>query len=203
MNIVLASNNNEKLRELQAILSDCKITIIAQQQLNIPEVLETGTSFVENALIKARNAAKYTNFPVIADDSGLEVDALNGAPGIYSARYAGVNATYSDNIAKLLYEMRDVPDQKRTARFHCAIVYLPAIATLTPIICQGTMAGSILFCPRGHNGFGYDPIFFVPEYNYAIAELDADLKNKISHRALALAKFKNVIRKLKYETFNT
>ena len=172
------------------MMSNLDVDIIAQNELNIPEAREVGLTFVENAIIKARHACKYTNLPAIADDSGLEVDALNGAPGIYSARYAGAKAVPAENIAKLLYELRDVPKNQLTARFRCCIVYLEHEKHPMPMICSGTWEGSIVFEQKGKNGFGYDPIFFVPEYNCTAAELSSEIKNKISHRAQAMLKLK-------------
>ena len=147
---------------------------------------ETGLTFVENAILKARNAASHSGLPAIADDSGLEVDALMGAPGIYSARYAGEDASDAQNLQHLLTEMRDIPDDKRTARFQCVMVYMAHAGDPTPLICQGTWEGSILRGPRGDHGFGYDPVFYVPERDCSSAELDPEAKNSLSHRAKAM-----------------
>jgi XTP/dITP diphosphohydrolase len=188
MQIIIASNNQDKIQEMASLLQPKNINIIPQAQLQVPEIAETGLTFVENAILKARNACYHTNMPAIADDSGLEVDALAKRPGIYSARYAGEHATYADNIAKLLQELCDVPKAERTARFQCVIVFLQSATDPMPIICQGTWEGGINFAPVGANGFGYDPIFFVPAYQCTAAQLLPELKNKISHRAEALQK---------------
>ena len=147
---------------------------------------ETGLTFVENAILKARNAAQHTGLPAIADDSGLEVDALAGAPGIYSARYAGAGATDLENLEKLLDALADVPEENRSARFQCLMVYMRHADDPTPLICQGSWEGRILTAARGSNGFGYDPVFYVPTHNCASAELAADIKNSLSHRGQAL-----------------
>lgn len=183
--IVLASNNKGKLRELGELLADQDIQVLPQGAFNIPEALEDGLSFVENAIKKARNAAAHSGLPAIADDSGLEVDALNGAPGIYSARYAGDGGDAANN-AKLLEALQDVPDTQRSARFQCVMVYMRHAEDPTPLICQGTWEGRILHQPRGDNGFGYDPLFFVENENASAAELSAEVKNAQSHRGQAL-----------------
>ena len=182
--IVLASGNPGKIREIQAILKN--YSIIAQSQFNVPEAEETGTTFVENAIIKARNAAEYCKMPAIADDSGIVVDALEGAPGVISARYAGVGASDLENLEKVLNDLQNVPEQQKTARFICVIVFLQHANDPFPIIAQGVWEGQILSAPVGENGFGYDPIFFVPEYNCASAQLLPEIKNSISHRGKAL-----------------
>lgn len=184
--VVLASNNQGKLREMQALLGDMGIALARQAEFGTPEAEETGLTFVENAIIKARNAAQHANLPAIADDSGLEVDALAGAPGIYSARYAGQGASDADNVQKLLDMLRGVPDEKRSARFRALIVYMRHALDPTPIIAQGTWEGRILFTPRGNSGFGYDPIFFVPTHGCSSAELAPEVKNQLSHRGQAL-----------------
>lgn len=188
MQIIIASNNQDKIQEMAPLLQTKNIDVISQAQLQVPEIEETGLTFVENAILKARNACEYANKPAIADDSGLEVDALAKRPGIYSSRYAGPWATYIDNIAKLLQELRDVPKEQRTARFQCVVVFLKSATDPTPIICHGTWEGEIAFTPVGTNGFGYDPIFWVPAYQCTSAQLLPELKNKISHRAQALQK---------------
>ncbi len=191
--IVLASNNQGKLREIQAILDGADYTIVPQSEFAISDADETGLSFVENALIKARHAATQAGLPAIADDSGLEVDALDGAPGIYSARYAGPGASDRENLLKLLDALKDVPEAQRTARFQCVIVYLRHPQDPTPEIYQGTWEGSILFAPQGDNGFGYDPVFWVPTHQCSSAQLPPDVKNRLSHRGQALAQFKRFI----------
>jgi XTP/dITP diphosphohydrolase len=184
--IVLASGNIGKVREINQLLSQSGFEIIPQSEFEVPEAEETGLTFVENAILKARNAASHSGLPAIADDSGLEVDALMGAPGIYSARYAGEGASDAQNLQHLLSEMRDVPDDRRTARFQCIMVYMAHAGDPTPLICQGTWEGSILHEPRGERGFGYDPVFHVPERNCSSAELDPETKNSLSHRARAM-----------------
>lgn len=184
--VVLASGNPGKLKEMAAILAPLEIAVLPQSHFAILEVEETGLTFVENALLKARHAAATSGHPAIADDSGLAVDALQGAPGIYSARYAGKGAGDQANLDKLLMDLRDVPDEQRTARFHCVIVYLRHAGDPTPVVCHAAWEGSILRAPRGRNGFGYDPIFFVPTHACASAELTSAEKNRLSHRGRAL-----------------
>lgn len=184
--IVLASNNPGKAREFSQLLADVRIQVIPQGDVGVPEAAETGLSFVENAILKARNAARFSGLPAMADDSGIEVDALNSAPGIYSARYAGPGAADLDNLRKLLRDLEGVPDARRTARYQCVLVYLRHAADPTPLICQGTWEGLILHEPRGANGFGYDPIFLVPTHRLTAAELDPAEKNRLSHRGQAL-----------------
>ncbi|HEB56149.1 MAG TPA: XTP/dITP diphosphatase [Gammaproteobacteria bacterium] len=184
--IVLASNNKGKVREINQILAELDISVLPQSEFNIDEVEETGLTFVENAILKARNAAEHSGLPAIADDSGIEVDALNGEPGIYSARYAGVGAPDEDNLQKLLQTLQDVPEEKRSARFQCLMVYMRHANDPTPLICQGTWEGIITREAQGENGFGYDPIFFVPEHNCTSAQLPAEVKNSLSHRGQAL-----------------
>jgi len=184
--IVLATGNTGKVREINELLAGLDIAVEPQSGFGVPDAEETGLSFVENALIKARNAAHHTGLPAIADDSGLEVDALAGAPGIYSSRYAGDAVTDRDNVEKLLRELADVPEVQRGARFQCVMVYLRHAADPTPVICQGTWEGRILTSPRGNNGFGYDPVFYVPTHDCAAAELSPEIKNRLSHRGQAL-----------------
>lgn len=184
--IVLATGNAGKVRELDALLAGRGLEILPQSRFAVPQAEETGLTFVENAIIKARNAAAHTGLPAIADDSGIEVDALHGAPGIRSARYAGPGASDRDNLDKLLAELAGVPDHRRTARFQCLLVYLRHAADPTPLICQGTWEGTIAREPRGGHGFGYDPVFYVPEQGRSAAELDPALKNRLSHRGRAL-----------------
>lgn len=186
--IVLASNNAGKVREINQLLSDQQIQVVPQKEFGIGDIEETGLTFVENAILKARNAAKESGLAAIADDSGLEVDALKGAPGIYSARFAGNDCNDQDNNIKLLESLKDIPEQERTARFQCVMIYLRHEEDPTPIICQGTWEGRILQTPSGENGFGYDPLFFVPERNCSSAELPAATKNQLSHRGQALRK---------------
>lgn len=181
--VVLASGNAGKLAELDRILSPLGVELLSQAQFNVVEAEETGLTFVENAILKARAACAQTGLPAIADDSGLEVDALRGAPGIHSARYSGDGDT--GNNLKLLAALADVPPDKRTARFQCALVYLRHAKDPTPLICSGSWDGEILPEARGNEGFGYDPLFYVPEYRCSAAELDAGIKNRVSHRARA------------------
>jgi len=184
--IVLASSNPGKVREINQMLESLHLTVVPQSDFKVPEAEETGLTFVENALLKARNATRHTGLPAIADDSGIEVDYLNGAPGIYSARYAGKGASDEQNLKKLLTDLEGIPETERTARFQCLMVYLRHEFDPTPVICQGTWEGRILLEPRGANGFGYDPIFFVPTHNCSSAELPPEVKNKLSHRGQAL-----------------
>ncbi len=185
--VVLATGNQGKVKELSNLLAQHAIEVVPQSNFNVPEVPETGTTFVENAIIKARHAAKITGLPAIADDSGLEVDALNGAPGVYSARYAGENATDTDNTDKLLNALSNVPTAERTARFHCVLVYMKHAEDPTPIICHGVWQGSITTEKLGEQGFGYDPVFWQDEQQMTSAQLPRDLKNSLSHRGQALA----------------
>ncbi len=184
--IVLASSNAGKVREINQMLAGLNREAVAQSVYNVSDAIESGLTFVENAIIKARHAAAITGLPAIADDSGLEVDALHGAPGIYSSRFAGAAATDKENVAKLLRELETVPESARTARFHCVIVYMRHANDPTPLICQGRWEGSILRAVRGHNGFGYDPVFYVPTHHVSSAELPPDEKNRLSHRGRAL-----------------
>ncbi len=184
--VVLASGNKGKVREINQILAGLHIEVVPQTDFDVPEIEETGLTFVENAILKARNAARHTGLPAIADDSGLEVDALKGAPGIYSARYAGPGASDEANLQKLLAELKDVPEAERTARFQCLMVYMEHELDPTPVICQGTWEGRIAFEPAGENGFGYDPVFFVPAQNCTSAQLPPETKNRLSHRGQAL-----------------
>jgi len=182
--IIVASNNQGKINEFNQILNS-RFDLISMSELNIRELPETGLTFVENAIIKARNASKKSGLAAIADDSGLVVDALNGEPGIYSARYSDSKDDIS-NTEKVLHKMRNIPYEKRTARFWCAIVFMRHYLDPNPIIIQKGWEGSITFEPKGKNGFGYDPIFYVPTHNQVSAELDPVEKNKISHRGQAL-----------------
>ncbi|MGD2112567.1 MAG: RdgB/HAM1 family non-canonical purine NTP pyrophosphatase [Gammaproteobacteria bacterium] len=186
--IVLASSNPGKVREINQLLTGLDLHVRPQGEFGVTDAEETGMTFVENAILKARNAASHTGRPAIADDSGLEVDVLNGAPGIYSARYAGKDASDRANLEKLLEALQDVPEAARTARFQCLLVYLRHAGDPTPLICQGTWEGRILCAPRGEQGFGYDPVFYVPTHDCSSAELAPGLKNSLSHRGQALLK---------------
>ena len=197
-NLVLATSNRGKVNEMQPLLSDLGYTIITQAELGVSDAIEDGHTFVENALIKARHASAITGLPAIADDSGLIIDALNGAPGLISAHYAGVHGDADGNIRKVLSEMIDVPRVERTARFYSLIVMLKHAHDPQPLIAEGLWEGEILELPRGSNGFGYDPIFFVPEQQCSAAELPADIKNHISHRGRALLKLRELL-KLNYK----
>lgn len=181
--IVLATGNAGKLKEIRHVFSGLDMDIVAQSEFNIPEAVEDGLSFVENAIIKARHAAAHSGLPALSDDSGIEVDALNGEPGIHSARYAGDDES---NIQRLLRELAGVPEQKRTARFQCVMVYLRHANDPVPVIAQGAWQGTILETPQGAGGFGYDPVFFVSERGCSAAELTAEDKNLLSHRGKAL-----------------
>jgi XTP/dITP diphosphohydrolase len=183
--VVLASGNVGKLRELDAVLAPLGLSLKPQSEFDVPEVEETGLSFVENAIIKARAAAAHSGLPAIADDSGLEVDYLDGAPGIYSARYSG--AGDAANNTRLLQELHDVPEAQRSARFQCVLVYMRHALDPTPLVCQASWEGAILFAPAGEHGFGYDPLFYVPEHQCSSAQLPPEIKNRISHRAKASA----------------
>ncbi len=182
--IVLASGNQGKLREFFRILGGAGFEIVAQSEYNVPDIEETGLTFVENAILKARNAAKITGLPALADDSGIEVDALNGQPGIYSARYSGKGD--DANNSKLLKTLEGVPDEQRSARFRCCIVFLRHADDPSPLIADASWEGRILHQLSGENGFGYDPLFYVPTHKTSSAELDPDTKNAISHRGQAL-----------------
>jgi len=184
--IVLATGNAGKLREFQQILGSSTIEFVTQRSLGVSDADETGLSFVENAILKARHACAVTGLPALADDSGIEVDALNGKPGIYSARYSEPDATDQRNNEKLLAELADVPLEARTARFQCVIVFMRHSEDPMPFISQGSWEGRILFDVSGDNGFGYDPLFYVPTHQCASAQLDPAIKNSISHRGQAL-----------------
>ena len=184
--LVLASDNRGKLKELTALLLDSGFSVVGQGALGVTPAEETGETFVENAILKARNAALQTGRPAIADDSGLEVNALNGAPGVYSARFAGDHASDSDNVTQLLSRLENIPWEDRNARFRCLMVYLRQADDPAPLICEGTWSGVVTKAPSGQNGFGYDPIFWVPDEGCTAAELDSERKNGLSHRARAL-----------------
>ena len=183
--VVLASGNAGKLREFARLFQPLALQLHSQEEFDVPEVAETGLSFVENAIIKARAAAEHCGLPAIADDSGLEVDFLRGEPGIHSARYSG--AGDAANNAKLLAALGDQPEENRSARFQCVLVYMRHALDPTPLVCQASWEGRILFQPRGENGFGYDPLFYVPDQGCSSAELAPEVKNRISHRARALS----------------
>ena len=184
--LVVASSNPGKLQELLRLFDGLDYELYPQSELNVPDVAETGTTFVENAIIKARNAAQHTGFAALADDSGIEVDALNGAPGVYSARFSGADASDEANNALLVEKLRAVPEQQRSARYRAVIVFMRNAADPSPIICEGSWEGQILLEPRGQGGFGYDPYFYLPEHGCTSAELSAEQKNQQSHRGKAL-----------------
>jgi XTP/dITP diphosphohydrolase len=190
--IVLASGNPGKIREIQAMLADHPI--VPQSDFSIGDAEETGTTFVENAIIKARHAALNSGLPAIADDSGLVVDALDGAPGVFSARYAGAGSSDLDNLQKLITELDGVPEAERSARFICVLVFMPHGADPTPVIAQGVWEGTILTQPAGSNGFGYDPVFWVPTHHCASAELPPEVKNALSHRGQALRSLTSMLK---------
>jgi XTP/dITP diphosphohydrolase len=191
--IVLASGNRGKLAEIRDVLADTGIELVAQSDLGIADADETGTTFVENAIIKARHAARASGLPALGDDSGICVDALGGAPGLVSAMYAGVHGDSAANIAKLLGALERVDDARRTAHFHCTLVLLRSAEDPAPLIAEGRWNGRILEAPRGNNGFGYDPIFFDPVLGAGAAELDPAMKNRVSHRGKALALLREII----------
>lgn len=192
--LVLASGNRKKLEEMRAILEPLALKVVPQSDFQVPEAEETGLTFVENAILKARNAAAHTGLPAIADDSGLEVDALNGAPGIYSARFSGADASDAKNNALLIDMLGDLPDAPRTARYQAVLVLMRHPDDPTPLICQGTWEGEILLAPRGNGGFGYDPHFLIPDLGVTAAEMDPAEKNRISHRGRALKALMDALR---------
>lgn len=190
--IILASGNKKKLNELSGILEQYSMSLLPQSEYNVPDTIEDGLTFVENAIIKARHACKLTGLPAIADDSGIEVDYLKGKPGIYSARYAGENATDQQNLEKLLSKLKGVPEQQRTARYQCVIVFMRHAEDPTPIISQNSWEGVILDNKIGDGGFGYDPIFYCPKLKKTAAQLPAEEKAFISHRGKALKTFAKI-----------
>lgn len=194
--VVLASGNKGKLAEFNQLLATLNLKVRPQSDFKIEGAEETGLTFIENSILKARHASELSGCPALADDSGLEVDYLQGAPGIYSARYAGEDASDSDNIVKLLQALEGVPTEQRTARFHCVLVYLRHPADPTPLICHGVWEGRILEQKQGDQGFGYDPVFYVPEQNCASAQLAPEVKNRISHRARALTQLMDLLPRL-------
>jgi XTP/dITP diphosphohydrolase len=191
--IVLATGNPGKVGEFSQLLAGLPIEIVPQSDLRVPEAEETGLTFVENAILKARNAAAHTDLPALADDSGIEVDALLGQPGVHSARYAGPDANSAENMAKLLRELLGVQATERSARFRCVLVLLRHRADPAPLICTGTWPGRILERPVGEGGFGYDPVFWVPERDCSAAQLSATDKNRISHRAKAMSSLRQAL----------
>ncbi len=193
--IVVASGNPGKLKELCTLLEDFGAELVPQSELGVPDAEESEESFADNALIKARNASRRTGLAAVADDSGLEVDALQGAPGIRSARYAGDGASDRDNIAKLLKALAGVDARARTARFVCVMVYVEEANDTTPIVCRGVWEGRILESPSGGGGFGYDPVFFVPSEGVTAAAMTPERKNRLSHRGRALRKLKRALQK--------
>ncbi len=184
--VVLATGNPGKVRELADLLADFGLNVVAQTELGVESAEETGLTFIENAILKARHAAQITGLPAVADDSGLAVDALGGAPGIYSARYAGVDASDQQNLDKLLVALKDVPQGSRGAQFHCVLVYMRHAEDPTPLVFHGSWAGEITHAAAGEGGFGYDPIFYIPELGRTAAELSRDEKRVVSHRGKAL-----------------
>ncbi len=188
--LVLASGNPGKLRELSRLLDDLGYELHAQSEFGVTDVAETGTTFVENAIIKARHAAAHTGLPALADDSGIEVDALDGAPGVYSARFSGAGADDDANNALLVEKLRAVPAAQRSARYRAVIVLLRHAADPSPLICEGSWEGMIQLEPTGDGGFGYDPYFFLPALDCSSAQLSADEKNRLSHRGQAMAELK-------------
>lgn len=193
MKLVLASGNAGKLVEIREVLADLAIELVAQGELGVDDAEETGATFVENAILKARHASRFSGLPALGDDSGICVDALDGAPGLLSARYAGEHGNSAANIAKLLDTLKDVPESQRGAHFFCVIVLLRHADDPAPLIAEGRWPGRILDAPRGNGGFGYDPIFFDPQHQCSAAELDASVKNRISHRGQALERMRELL----------
>ncbi len=194
--LVLASGNQGKLREIKALLEPLDYEVHTQAEFDVPDVAETGTTFVENAIIKARNAAEHTGLPAVADDSGIEVDALDGAPGVYSARFSGPDANDEQNNALLVKKLAEVPEAQRGARYRAVIVYMTHAGDPSPIICEASWEGRIVLEPRGEGGFGYDPYFYLPDQGCTSAELSAEQKNAISHRGQALQQLVAKLRQL-------
>lgn len=192
--IVIATGNAGKWQEIRTLLAPAGFDVVRQSDFAVPEAEETGFTFVENALIKARNASQHAGLPAIADDSGLEVDVLDGAPGIHSARYAGAGAGDADNNRKLLSELKRLGAQEPVARFQCVIVFLRHPRDPVPLIAQGTWEGRIVDSPRGTQGFGYDPLFFVPSEDCTAAELPPERKNHLSHRGQALSRLMDLMK---------
>ncbi|SPT69964.1 RdgB/HAM1 family non-canonical purine NTP pyrophosphatase [Anaerobiospirillum thomasii] len=192
--IVLASNNEHKAREVEAMLEVFNIKVVPQKNFNVPDVAEDGKSFIQNALIKAYNASAYASMPALADDSGICVDALNGAPGIFSARYAGVHGDDKGNNKKLLEELAHVKADKRTARFVCALAFVRQGDDPTPLIATASWEGMIGFEERGANGFGYDPLFYLKDRHASAAQIPPQLKNLLSHRFKAMQQMLELLR---------
>ena len=191
MKLIIATHNSDKEKELRSVLDDCPVEVMSLEQFSeIGDIEETGSTLYENAKLKADTVNRITNLPCLGDDTGLEVDALGGAPGIYSARYAGDNVSYEDNMMKLLSELRSTPSEKRTARFRTIIFYTDGEREL---YTQGEIQGIITKSPRGSNGFGYDPVFYIPELKKTMAELKSAEKNKLSHRGQAMGKFRKLL----------
>lgn len=189
--LILATRNQDKLREIRAVLADLNLRILSMDDFrDFPEVEETGATLIENAIKKAKEIFQFTGLPALADDTGLEVEALDGQPGVYSSRFAGENATYHDNVVKLLRELENTPQSARSARFRTVMALVCDEKVFT---VEGIQEGEILFEPRGESGFGYDPVFFIPEYKQTFAEMPLELKNSISHRGKALVKMKAVL----------
>lgn len=193
MNIVLATNNKWKIKEFEEIIHNTNINLVLQSEYNVPPIEETGTTFVENAIIKARHASKYTGLPAISDDSGLSVDCLNGQPGIYSSRYGGENSTYQEKNIKLLEAISKCENKIRTARYWCVIVFMRYWEDPTPIICQDSLEGIITDKPKGTNGFGYDPLFYLPKLDKTVAELSIEMKCKLSARGRCVRQVVEII----------
>jgi XTP/dITP diphosphohydrolase len=191
--VVVASSNKGKLVEIAEVLADTGIELVPQQALGIGDANETATTFVENALLKARHAARLSGLPALGDDSGICVDALDGGPGLYSARYAGVHGNAAANTAKLLAALHDVPESARSANFYCVIVLVQSAHDPAPLIAEGRWHGRILEAPRGNGGFGYDPVFFDPVLGKGAAELETATKNRVSHRGQALARLRDLL----------
>jgi XTP/dITP diphosphohydrolase len=197
MRLVVASSNQGKLVEIREVLAGLHVELVAQGEIGIGDADEVASTFIENALLKARHAARLSGLPALGDDSGICVDALGGAPGLYSARYAGAHGDAAANIAKLLAALRDVPDSARSANFYCVVVMLRHADDPAPLIAEGRWHGRILTAPRGSGGFGYDPVFFDPLLGRGAAELDAAIKNRVSHRGQALAHMRDLLVKVR------
>jgi len=197
LEIVLASSNKSKIAEFSELIQVLdKVKLVPQSEFDVTSVVESGGTFIENAILKARHAAAISGLPAIADDSGLCVEALDGAPGVLSARYAGDNASDQDRIQKLISDMQDVPEDDRVAHFHSVVALLQHEDDPAPLICHGIWEGEILTLPRGSQGFGYDPIFYVPSHDCSAAELGPDEKNRISHRGQAMNELLDILQEV-------